>query len=599
MRCSAVCLLLLSVALSHVSGQNTGLVSTIAGGAARGFEGDDGPATSAALALANVRNECDPNQFEQASHIAFDADGNLYIADSRNQRIRRIAPNGVITTVSGSGETPSINGRCESVGSIADGPAANARFYNPSAVVRHPNGNLIIADQWNNRIRQVTPEGVVSTIAGSGQHNIYAPGIPARNSPMDWPTALAIDSKGLIHFVELHGNRVGRIEADGRLSTVVGTGFPGSTGDGGQANRALLNRPTGIAFDPDGNLLIADTANHRIRKVVNGVISTVAGTGKSEYCGDGGRAVDACLSFPMDVKADRVGNVYIADTNNHRVRRIDSTGIITTIAGTGVPEKGADFVPPDASELNLPSSLAIDAVNSLFILDWQNYRIRKIDFQGALPVISSVLNTASLASPVAPGSLISIFGSSLSVSEETAAADAPWPTTLGGSTVRVNGVAIPIAMASPTRIDAHLPYDTATGMASLLVTAGPYTNPETSFEVVTTAPGLFTQVLNEDGTVNGIEAPAKPLHVIVCFLTGQGASEPPLPVKFRLGEVEEAQTVQSSAVVPGVMGLVRVEIQIPESNSTGNAVPLTVEIDGRKSNAVNVAIATPPPAPPE
>src|SRR5688572_3610830 len=225
----------------------------------RGYDGDDKPATSALLSLANVQNGCnDPTRFEQTSHISFDARGNLYLADSDNHRIRRIDTSGVITTVAGTGEVPAINSRCEPTGAVVDGPALSTRLFGPSDVVVHPNGNLIIADQQNNRIRQVTPDGRISTIVGSGTHNLYAPNIPATSSPMDWPSAVALDANGTLYFAELHSNRVGKI-VDGRIVTVAGTGFPGYNGDGMSANAATLSKPAGIAIDPNGNLLIADT----------------------------------------------------------------------------------------------------------------------------------------------------------------------------------------------------------------------------------------------------------------------------------------------------------------------------------------------------
>src|ERR1041385_2749995 len=325
----------------------SGLISTLAGTTPpggfpiRGYSGDGGPAVQARLALANLQNTCDPLRYEQITHLAVDATGAVYIADSDNQRIRRIDAQGAITTVAGSGNKPATNAQCEPTSSVGDGPASNALFYNPSAVALAANGDVIIADQQDNRIRRLN-NGTVSTIAGNGQHLFYAPGLPATASPMDWPAAVAIGPGNTLYFAELHGNRIAKIAADGTLVTVAGSGFPGFAGDNGRAAAAQLHSPSGIAFDGAGNLYIADQLNHRIRKVgPDGTIATVAGNGSAGYSGDGGKATAPSLNGPMDVASDSAGNLYIADTLNHRIRRVDTGGTITTLAGTGTPGRGA------------------------------------------------------------------------------------------------------------------------------------------------------------------------------------------------------------------------------------------------------------------
>jgi len=366
----------------------TAVITTIAG-TERGYGGDGGPAYAASFSLASIPNPCDPGRFEQISHLSIDTDGNLYLADSNNHRIRRIGVNGIVESVAGSGSRPSVNLRCEAITGIGDnGPAGDARLFTPAAAALHPNGNLILTDQMNNRIRQVTPAGQISTLAGSGLHNLYAPGIPATASPMDWPTALEFDANGSAHFSEIHSNRIGRIDANGRLATVAGIGFPGFAGDGGRAVAAQLRRPTGIAFDSSGNLYIADSGNHRIRRVNSeGIISTVAGNGRAEFRGDEGLATEAALNNPMDIAIDHEGNLYIADTLNHRIRRVDTSGIITTIAGTGEPGRGDELIPALESALDHPSSLVLDTAGDLYFTDWQNHRLRKIVFAGR-PVIA-------------------------------------------------------------------------------------------------------------------------------------------------------------------------------------------------------------------
>lgn len=428
------------------------IIHTVAG-SERGYAGDNAPAAEAQFAFADVQNPCDPAQYEQTSQIFADAEGGLWIADSANHRIRRIGPDGVVRTVAGSGERPEISSRCEPTGPVADGPAAGARLYNPSAVAARPDGALVIVDQQNGRIREVSAAGLIATIAGSGQHNLYAPGIPALASPMDWPTGLALDANGQVYFTELHGNRVARIDANGRLATVAGLGFPGSSGDGGRAVTALMRKPLGIAIDAAGNLYIADSGNHRIRRVgADGVITTVAGNGRAGFEGDGGPAKDASLNTPMDVKLDAAGNLYIADTLNHRVRRVGADGLITTVAGNGDAGRGEELIPATESSLSSPCAIALDAQGDLFVVDWQNYRIRKVVFS-EIPVLTSA---------EAVGRKLILRGARFA--EDVI--------------VEVNGIPIPVDSVTADQAEAQIPADLGVGLwTARVLTASGTSNP--------------------------------------------------------------------------------------------------------------------------
>jgi uncharacterized protein (TIGR03437 family) len=596
------------------------VVTTIAGsvddkGGVRGYAGDGGPAVTAALALANVQNECDPQRYEQNSHIFVDGAGDLYFADSNNHRIRRISPEGIITTVAGSGDRPTTNARCEPTSAIGDGgPARDARLYNPSSVIVLANGNLVIADQQNNRIRQVTPTGSISTIAGSGAHNLYAPGIPATASPMDWPAGLAVDAEGLIYFSEVHGNRIGRINSNGRLSTIAGNGFPGSGGDGGQATLAQLRRPTGITIDANGTLYIADTGNHRVRKVAAGTITTIAGTGTAGFSGDGSAATGAMLDSPLDVKVDSRGNVYIADAGNHRVRRIDPDGIITTVAGTGEPGRAEDFANASGSSFHSPSAIAIDSLDDLYVVDWQNYQIRKVTLSG-LPAISrgGIVNAASRApfpAPVAPGSLIEIRG--LNFSSQVATAGLPLPTELGGVFIELNGNPIPIVSISPTRIVAQLPPGLEAGSGSAVVRTESTSSNAMRVQLEAAAPGIFQLpdskraiARNHDGeTANGAETPEERGNTVLLQITGAGAvtpqveagqaapreprAVPVLPVTATVGGVEA--DVAEAYLQPGTVGVARVRIRIPSGIEPGDEVPVVIRVGGQESNVATISV---------
>src|SRR5262245_54014917 len=539
----------------------------------RGFDGDNKPAATALISLANLQNKCDPNRFEQTSHLSVDSKGNIYFADSENHRIRRIDPSGIITTVAGTGEGTITNALCEPSGAVGDGsPAATARLLNPADVVMHPNGNLIIADQQNNRIRQVSPQGTISTIAGSGMHNVYAPNIPATLSPMDWPGALAIDAAGTIYFAEVHSNRVGKI-VDRTILTVAGTGNP-----------ADLSKPNGIAVDAAGNVLIADTGNHRIRRASpNGVLTTIAGNGRPDLCGDGGAAAQACLNSPMDVKVDAAGNIYIADTGNNRIRKIDPSGNISTVV----------------QGLNMPCAVAVDAAGDIYVIDWQNYVIRKIS-----PY--AVVNAASFDAAAAPGGYISIFGDGLAAS--TAVADrVPLPRELAGVSVEINGVSAPLHVVSPGQINVQVPYETAPGQAAAVVFANGTGRPPIPFSVASAAPGVFAYAgtsraiaANQDGVLNSAATPESRGRALVFYVTGLGAMNPPVatgdappfdrlsravaPVTATVGGVN-AQ-VDFAGLTPGYVGLGQVNLIIPDGAPTGDAVPVVIQ--GSKAATVSI-----------
>jgi hypothetical protein len=260
------------------SSQVVGTISTIAGNTppdgspSRGFSGDDGPATSATLGLANVQNECDPARFEQMSGISVDQSGNVYVADSNNHRIRRIAPSGTISTVAGSGSPPP-SARCVPTGGAAGagegGPARSARLYGPADVTFALNGDMIIVDQINNRIRRVDSTGTITTIVGSNLHQFFSPGTPSTVSGIDWPASAAYDSQGNLYFSELHSHRIGRIAPGNTLSTIAGNGFPGIAGDGGPAGSSQLSNPSGtlstqpaICISPIREITASDASLH-------------------------------------------------------------------------------------------------------------------------------------------------------------------------------------------------------------------------------------------------------------------------------------------------------------------------------------------------
>ncbi len=425
---------------------SAGIITTIAGSGILGSAGDGGAATSA--------------QLSSPYGVAVDANGEVYIADTGNNSVRRVDTSGVITTFaptsgldqpfgvttygadvyiadSGNGRildldmagnvepfTPSatlssphgvaVNALgtyiadtdhdvilyVDSAGdvttiagggsTIGDGGAAtDAQLGDPNDVAIDALGEVYIADTNNSRIRHIDSSGVITTVAGTGTFGYSGDGGAATAAELSAPESVAIDGLGNIYIADESKNRIRRVDPDGTITTVAGTGTLGYSGDGGAATAANLSLPYGVAVDAAGNLYIADTFNNRVRRVdTTGVITTVAGVGTLGYSGDGGAATAAQLHYPRGVAVDGLGNVYIADTYNYCVRRVDTMGIITTIAGTGTSGYNGDGIAATTAELYTPTGVAIDGLGNLYIADSQNNRIRRVDTAGVITTVA-------------------------------------------------------------------------------------------------------------------------------------------------------------------------------------------------------------------
>jgi sugar lactone lactonase YvrE len=416
----------------------TGIITTVAGSDDWGFKGDGSPATAATLYY--------------PSGVALDVAGNLFIADMNNRRIRKVAADsGIITTVAGTGEkgfggdggpataaeffgvvgvyvdssgnlfiADSNNDRIRKVSAITgiittvagitnsefiqyQGPAIAARLYVPYDVTTDSVGNVYIADSGNNRICKVAVDtGIITTVAGDGQYDFSGDNGPATAASLRFPTGVAVDSAGNIFIADEYNQRIRKVTtATGVITTVAGTGKEGFGGDGGPAAAARLDLPRSVAVDSAGNIFIIDLNNNRIRKVAagTGIITTVAGTGQWGFGGDGGPATAAKLKLWSGVAVDSSDNIIFADTDNNRIRKVAAgTGIITTVVGTGEEAFGGDGGPATAATMDLPTGVALDSAGNIFIADEYNQRVRKV--AAATGIITTVAGTGEEGAPI-------------------------------------------------------------------------------------------------------------------------------------------------------------------------------------------------------
>jgi uncharacterized repeat protein (TIGR02543 family) len=322
--------------------------------------------------------------------VAVDAAGNIYIAEWNGQRIRKITTNGIIYTVAGTGAG----------GFSGDGGAAtSARIYYSYGVAADSSGNIYIADSMNRRIRKVNTSGVINTVAGSGAvffnggggaGGFSGDGGAATSAQLYSPSVGASDSSGNIYIAD--AGRIRKVTPSGIISTVAGNGTVGSAGDGGTATSAMISTAMGVAFDSSGNIYIADYSNNCIRKVsTSGVISTVAGHNDPNTfgsTGDGGPATAAYIYGPRGIAVDSTGNIYIVQEGSSLIRKVDPSGVISTFAGNRTYGYSGDGGPATAAALKFPNAVAVDSSGNVYIADTGNNRIRKVDTSGIISTIA-------------------------------------------------------------------------------------------------------------------------------------------------------------------------------------------------------------------
>jgi|GEM_PF-261746 len=598
------------LAVSYTPNQ---VVVTIAGTGVIDNTGDGGPGTAATLF--------------QPRGVAVDSRGNVIVADTQNRRVRRISPNGVITAFAGTGL----------LGSSGDGgPAVDATLNFPNVVVVDKSDNVYISDQFTSRIRKVTPDGRISTIAGTGEGLVtgFAGGFggdggPATQALLNQQVGLAVDRDGNLFVADRINHRIRRIDAGtGVITTVAGAGMAGFSGDGGPATQAEINLPTGVAVDGAGNLYIADTGNQRIRRVsaADGRISTIAGTGAIGFSGDGGPAAGALinLAYPATLTVDAAGELYFADRANHRIRKITlNTGIITTVAGTGVATFNGDGTAPAGTALSFPTSVAFDSTGAMIIADSGNNRIRRVRPANALRTLANVSAASfSATAGLAAEEIAAAFGANLA-SATISATTLPLPTTLAGATVRVTdnlGVErlAPLFFVSADQINYLVPSGTANGIATVTVTNAAGEVSTGTVTISNVAPSLFAANANGSGvaaavvfrrTANGQDSfepvarfdpatnrfVAQPIDLgpegdqvfLIPFGTGFRGLSGLANVRATIGGVNAPVTF--AGAVPGLIGADQANLRIDRSLAGRGEVDVVLIVDGKTANLVRVA----------
>lgn len=364
------------------------IIVTYAGNGQAGSGGDGGPATAA--------------QLSTPSGVVLDNAGNVFVVDTAANRVRKVVTSGTISTVAGTG-VPGFAGD--------GGPAIAAKLKAPTGLAMSASGVLYVADTGNNRVRRVAADGAISTIAGTGAVGYTGDAGPATAAKLSGPTGLALDPAGDLFIADTGNDVVREVFADGTIVTFAGTGKRGFSGNTGPATKAKLSLPVGLTMSGQA-VLISDTGNNQVREVSGGTITAFAGTGAGGFSGDGGQATAAQLSGPVGVDADPLGNVFVVDAGNRRIRQVTASGLISTFAGTGAAGFSGDGGPAELAMIQALGGISVSP-NDVFFADTLNHRVRRVHEGGPPPALPEA---SHYQAAVLGGSVAAVLGAGLAVS---------------------------------------------------------------------------------------------------------------------------------------------------------------------------------------
>jgi uncharacterized protein (TIGR03437 family) len=558
------------------------------------------------------------------SFLALDAAGNLYASDQTRNVVYKVDRLGNATIVAG---------KAGSGGYAGDGAGAtSALLNNPDGIAVAADGTLYIADFANDRIRKVAPDGIITTIAGVPGGGFSGDGGPAVNARLNGPGYLFLDSKGVLFLQDDLNFRIRKIGTDGLIKTVAGSGRTGVSADGGPATSANM-RPGALTVSADGSIYFADAGdvlggeftNPRVRKVaIDGSISTVAGTGTRGFSGDGGQAAAAELYTISGLVFDSGGNLYISNEFNsqassigigERIRKVAPNGIITTYAGTGEAGYTGDGGPATSARINTPGGMVVDAQNNLYFADAGNDRIRKI-----VPATPPTISFTDATIPVFLGKTsfgsnmyVTLYGSNLATTTQAwdnAFTGANAPTSLGGVSVTVNNKPAFMEYVSPSQININTPEDTATGPVNIQVrndiglsNIGTATRARLS-PALLSAPNFsaggknyvvaqtpnFSSFIGPLNLIQGVTfTAAKPGDTVIIFAVGCGPTTPatqagviaaqnsPLALQYQVKIGGIAATVPFAGMLAGTVGLYQLNVVIPTLTSGDQSIELIVD----------------------
>jgi uncharacterized protein (TIGR03437 family) len=585
------------IALSFVCRAQVGVITTVAGGGPIGVSsGDGGPATSAGIG--------------GPTGVALDAAGNLYIADSIHNLIRKVNSSGIISTYAGGGEPTGVGD---------GGPATFANLFligtqAHSGLAIDSAGNLYIADSGHSRVRKVDAGGIISTVAGNGTTGFSGDGGAATSAQLNTPSGVALDSAGNLYICDQGNGRIRKVTTAGTISTVAGKGNGFTLGDGGPATSGELANPIDVALDSAGNIYIADLGNERIRKVTAGIITSILTEGFGN-CGGPLPAASSDVGFGVSLVLDSAGDLFIADHFSNCIHELDSAGTVVTVAGGGTSIPG-DGGPATLAQLSQPAGVALDSAGNLYIADSGLGRIQKVTRMAVVtpPVINSggITNAASFSTTVAPGSIVAVFGT-FPIATPTLGGF-PLPTAVSGVALQFGSAPLaPLFYGGANQINAQIPWELA-GDAQTTVSAtlnGQASTPQT-VTLAASAPGIFIvnaqtgqgAILDSNYQLVSASNPAMKGSYVQIYCTGlgsvsnqpaTGAPAPTVPLAstvltptVTMGGV--AALVQFSGLTPGEVGLYQINAQVPANAPSGTAEPLIVSINGSVSNTATIAI---------